>query len=189
VFGVVKSCHDNELNIFFMGIFLNFHCMFAWLCSGSYTRVSLTMAFTFLGAWHCLDGLFFCPKTPPSLMPEGKDVEAWLQWNMMLARISNTTSPRTMDFGIELSSFTLWYCVKIELKRIVQFSRYPLTGFRPISYYETLGRLGAAADDAIKKASKGEDYAWLRADYPDFYNPEFYIPGPGYSGLYAGQRV
>ena len=123
------------------------------------------MAFTFLEVWHCLDCLFFVPKVPPSLLPEGEQVKAWLQWNKMMARISNTTSSRTLDFGIKLSTSTLWNCVKIELKRIVKFSAFSTPGYRDWSYYKTLAKMGAEGDEAIKKAAKGDDYAWLRAGY------------------------
>ena len=113
--------------------------------------LSLTMAFTFLEVWHCLDYLFFLPEIPPSLAlgSEGEQVKAWLQWNKMMARVSNSTSPRTLKFGIKLSTWTLWNCVKIELKRIVKFSTFPTPGYRDISYYNTLGKMGADGDEAI----------------------------------------
>ena len=79
----------------------------------------------------------------------------------MVARISNTTSPRTMKFDIVLSSSTLWHCVKIELKRIMQFG----PGVLNRDYFSTLERLCKDGDTAIKKASKGKEFAWLRVGY------------------------
>jgi hypothetical protein len=163
--------------------------MFAWLCSGSHTRFSLTMAHTFLDVWHCLAGLFWCPKTPPSLSPDGLQVKAWLHCNKMMARIRNTTSSRTISFGIVLSTDTLWHCVKIELKRIMQFG----PGILNRDYFSTLERLCNDGDKAIKKAAKGDEFAWLRVGYSsgsstdsnrslDGADPDIYTPRSWYLG-------